>query len=87
MNNEKMNKMNKLFTKIVSMLILMNALPFPMQLIAEAKERNHTSNLNQNWLKTIISIEVKKNAEKDKSEEYVSVGTGFLTKSVNNHLL
>ncbi len=50
-------------------------------------EKKLTSNFNQNWLKTIISIEIIEKNEKKKIEKHNPIGTGFLIKSPNNHLV
>lgn len=53
----------------------------------EGQKMKLTSNFNQNWLKSIISIEVIEKNAQDNAEKHMPIGTGFLILSKNKHLI
>jgi hypothetical protein len=55
--------------------------------MAEEQKMKLTSNFNQNWLKSIISIEVIEKNTQDNTEKHMPIGTGFLILSQNKHLI
>jgi len=72
---------------IITILFCLIYLLIPPGIEGEVLEKKLTSNFNQNWLKTIISIEIIEKDDERKTEKHNPTGTGFLIETKNKHLL
>jgi len=77
-----MKKISSYFA-ILSLLFL----SIPAFVMGEEQKMKVTSNFNQNWLKSIISLEIIEKNTQDNTERHVPIGTGFLILSQNKHLI
>lgn len=68
-------------------ILLLPFLVISRFVMAEEQKTKVTSNFSQNWLKSIISIEIIEKNKQNNTEKHISIGTGFLILSKNKHLI